>query len=159
MSVWAGKLNRMKLGDFPRLYSSLEIPETPSLNGYYRGSFVGPSWLRKLAGPGLVVSGLGSWWGKRFNGDGTAINLVQRGGKLAGKFPMALVSISSMIDVGAGLALHYETKNPFPWPYIADELRVLGPGAILGMTYVKSKMLRGLILPFLLEHQEGFDGL
>ena len=72
---------------------------------------------------------------------------------------MQLVSIASAVDENAGLALHYETKNPFPWPYIADELRTLGPGSILGMTYVKVRILNGLMLPFLLEHQEGFNGL
>jgi len=159
MSGWAEKLNQMRLGDFPGLYSSLDVPEIVSLSGYYRGSFVGPNWLQKIAGPGLVISGLGGWWGKRFNGDGTAINLVQRSGELAGKFPMQLVSIASAVDENAGLALHYETTNPFPWPYIADELRALGTGAILGITYVKVRVLNGLMLPFLLEHEEGFDGL
>jgi hypothetical protein len=159
MAGWADKLNQMRLGDFPGLYSSLEVPEITSLNGRYRGTFVGPNWLRKIAGPGLVISGLGGWWGKRFNGDGTAVNLVQRKAALAEKFPMQLVAIASAVDGSAGLALHYETANPFPWPYIADELRTLGPGAFLGMTYVKARGLRGLMLPFLLEHQEGIDGL
>ncbi|MBL7208611.1 MAG: hypothetical protein ISS52_00795 [Dehalococcoidia bacterium] len=159
MSEWSEKLNQMKLGEFRKLYGSLEYPPIPSLVGYYQGSFVGPGWLRKIAGPGLVVSGLGGWWGKRFSGDGTATNLVQRGGVLETRFPMRLVAVTSVIDENPGLALHYETDNPFPWPHIADELRQLAPGALLGMTYVKARVLRGLMLPFLLEHQEGVDGL
>jgi len=153
------KLNLMKLSDFPDFYGSLENLTISSLTGYYSGTFVGPSWLRTAAGPGLVLSGLEGWWGKFFSGDGNAINLVQRDGKLEKRFPMKLIHRDSMIDGKPGIALHYETENPFPWPYIADELRLLSPGVLLGMTYIRIRFLHGLVLPFLLQHQEQVDGL
>jgi hypothetical protein len=153
------KLNLLKLRDFPDFYGSLENPAIASLTGYYSGTFVGPRWLRAAAGPGLVLSGLRGWWGKFFSGDGNAINLVQRNGKLEKRFPMKLVQGDSMIDGKPGIALHYEIENPFPWPYIADELRLVSPGTLLGMTYIRIKPLQGLVLPFLLQHQEQVDGL
>ena len=159
MSGWSEKLNQMKLGEFPELYSSLEYPLMPSLVGGYKGTFVGPEWLRKIAAPGLVVSGLGGWWGKHFNDDGTATNLVLHSGVLETRFPMRLVTLTSVIDGKPGLALHYESDNPFPWPHITDELRQLAPGTLLGMTYIKARVFYGLMLPFLLEYQEGVDGL
>jgi hypothetical protein len=153
------ELNRLKLKDFPEIYGALENPDIASLTGYYRGTFVGPGWLRAAAGPGLVISGLRGWWGKFFSGDGNAVNLVWRDGKLEKRFPMKLIHGNSMIDGYPGLALHYETENPFPWPYIADELRILSPGTLLGMTYIRMRLLQGLVLPFLLQYQEQVNGL
>jgi hypothetical protein len=155
MSDWTAKLNGLSFRGFPELYASLEVPKISSFNGYYRGTFVGPGWLRASAGPALVISGLGGWWGKHFEGDGRAINLVGHGAKLETRFPMQLVEVTSAIDGQPGLALHYGRENPFPWPYIVDELRQLGEGAFLGMTYVDTKALRKLAFPFLLEYQEG----
>jgi hypothetical protein len=154
MMEWTDRLNKMKLREFPGLFSTLEVPGIAAFKGRYQGSFVGPAWLRKAAGPMLVFTGLGGWWGKRFKGDGSAANLVQREGQLQEKFPMSLVEITSLIDGKPGLALHYHTANPFPWPYIADELRLLSPGSYLGMTYLKIRPFHGLILPFLLEAEE-----
>jgi len=159
MSGRLDELNRLKLGDFPALYRTLKLPEVSALEGYFRGAFVGPGWLRSIAGPGLVLTGLSGWWGKYFVGDGNAINLVMRNGALEKVFPMTLVSGTSLIDGLPGLTLHYESENPFPWPYIVDELRLIEPGLLLGMTSIKAKMLRGLLLPFTLHYQEQIDGL
>jgi hypothetical protein len=159
MSDWTAKLNGLSLGEFPDLCASLKAPKISDFAGNYRGTFVGPGWLRVSAGPALAVSGLGGWWGKHFEADGRAVNLVQRGGKLEARFPMQLVEVISTFDGQPGLALHYGEENPFPWPYIVDELRQLGEGAFLGMTYVNTRALRGLAFPFLLEFQEQIHGL
>jgi len=159
MLGWPEKLNELKLRDFPNLYRSLEIPEISSMSGYYQGCFVGPRWLRTFAGPALRITGLGGWWGKYFSVDGTATNLVQFGGKLSPRLPMKLVIISAGLDGAPGLALSYDRRNPFPWPYIQDELRQLEPGILLGMTYIKTGWLKRLSLPFLLQYQEQVDGL
>ena len=158
MTGWSEKLNHMKLGQFPGLYSTLSVPDMDSMIGDYQGSFIGPKWLRLSAGPGLVVSGLKGWWGKRFHGDKTAVNLVQANGQLMTKFPMRLVAIKSLIDGKPGVALHYNSENPFPWPQIVDEIRQLNPGVFLGMTYIQMRPFCGLILPFLLEHQGNILG-
>ena len=75
------------------------------------------------------------------------------------RFPMLLVEQASYIDRRPGLALHYAPENPFPWPWIVDELRSLHPGLILGMSMVRLNPLKRLALPFVLQHQENNDGL
>ena len=159
MTNWKDRLNRMKMKNFRSLFSELTIPEKSTLDGFYIGFFVGPGWLRKTAGPLLVITGLGGWWGKRFNGDDTVINLVKKEDQLKPKFPMHLIEIPSLIDAKLGLTLKYDKRNPFPWPYITDELRQLDPGIYLGMTYVRYPPLSRIALPFLLEYQENFNGL
>jgi hypothetical protein len=159
MSEWIEKLNRLSLKECSDLFASLSVKSVPAIRGYYRGSFVGPGWLQAAGGPALGISGLGGWWGKHFEGDGTAINLVRQGGKLETRFPMCLVTVTSVIDDKPTLALNYGDGNPFPWPYILDELRQLDPNTLLGMTYVNVNLLRKLAFPFLLEFQEQVDGL
>ena len=130
------------------------MPLPSSLSGTYRGSFVGPGWLRALAGPALLISGLGGWWGKNFREDGAAVNLVQKAGGIEERFPMQLVSTTSAIDGKLTLALNYAQNNPFPWPYIVDELRQLDAETLLGMTYVNRGSLVKLAFPFLIESEE-----
>jgi hypothetical protein len=159
MTAWPQELNHYKLRQFPALYTTLALPDIPSLVGPFRGIFIGPGWLRVVAPPGLVVSGLGGWWGKYFQGDGSAINLVRRKGVLEKRLPMSLIQAPSMIDGKPGLGLHYVSENPFPWPYFVDEIRQLDADTLLGMMCAKPRLLGGLALPFLLIHQEKVDGL
>jgi hypothetical protein len=147
-------LNKLGLYDFPRLFAVLDPPPAESLRGVYKGSFVGPGWLRWLAGPLLAVSGLGGWWGKDFDDRGNAINLVMRQGHMQRRYPMLLNPGLSRLDRQPGLALRYAPDNPLPWPWIVDELRSLQPGLLLGMSMLRSPVLRWLALPFLLEAQK-----
>ena len=151
--------NSLTLKKFRNLFISLPVPEATSIRGVYRASFVGPSWLRSSAGPALVISGLGGWWGKEFHTDGTAINIVLRAGNISTRFPMKLVNTKSFIDGKDGLALHYQAGNPFPWMYIVDELRRIDDTTLLGMTLANLKGLRQLAFPFILQFQEHGHGL
>jgi hypothetical protein len=56
------QLNKLRLGEFPNLYTSLEVPTIPFLTGRFYGTFLGPGWLRAAAGSGLLISGLRGWW-------------------------------------------------------------------------------------------------
>lgn len=159
MSNWRDQLNLMKFNQFIDLFSSHSSPKSTELIGVYRGAFVGPSWLRILAGPALYITGLSGWWGKRFHADGCAFNLVLRDEELADRFPMQLIETVSALDGKPVLALHYDPGNPFPWTFIVDELRQLGTHAYLGMTYVNKGALRKLAFPFLLEYKEQDNGL
>lgn len=159
MIIQIEQLNRMSLFDFPGLFASLEPPGVDSLCGLFRGFFVGPGWLRRLAGPLLVVTGLGGWWGKEFDPQGGAINLVWRKGRIERRFPMLLVEQASYIDRKSGLTLRYAPENPFPWPFIVDELRSIQPDLVLGMTMTRLGPLQRLALPFVLQAQESVDGL
>jgi hypothetical protein len=153
------ELNRLKLGDYPGLYSTLEPPSIDSLSGYYRGSILGPKWFRSVSDLLLAITGLGGWWGKHFEENDHAINLVERGAGLQRRMPVKLVQVSSVVDNKPTLALQYIPDNPFPWPYVVDELRLIEPGILLGMMYVKIGLLRRLVSPFLLEFEEQVDGL
>jgi hypothetical protein len=153
------QLNRLGLFDFRGLFAALQPPQPGVLRGRFRGEFVGPGWLRRLAGPLLVVTGLGGWWGKDFDEQGNAVNLALREGRLERLFPMSLVEQASTIDGKPGLALHYASDNPLPWPLIVDELRSLTPQLVLGMTLADLGPLRRLALPFVLHPVEAGRGL
>ena len=127
--------------------------------GIYRASFVGPAWLRASAGPSLALGGLGGWWGKEFNPDGTAINIILHAGKFSSRFHMQLVNTKSLLDGKDGLALHYLAGSPFPWTHIVDELRRIDGTTLLGMTIPDVRGLRGLAFPFILQFQEHGYGL
>ena len=148
------ELNQYPLRKFRDLFASLSIPAAESIRGTYQAAFVGPGWLRAAAGPALVITGLGGWWGKEFHNDGTAINIVFRAGSFSTRFPMQFVCARSFIDGKDGLALHYQPGNPFPWPFIVDEIRQLDESALLGMTLAKVRGLRGLAFPFILQKQD-----
>ncbi|MBM4426400.1 MAG: hypothetical protein FJ031_04085 [Chloroflexi bacterium] len=135
------------------------MPDKTSIRGVYRAAFVGPGWLRTSAGPALALSGLGGWWGKEFSTDGTAVNIVLRAGKFSTRFPMKLVTAKSFIDGRDGLAIYYQTGNPFPWMHIVDELRQMDDGTLLGMTLANINGLRNLAFPFTLQFQEHGYGL
>jgi hypothetical protein len=152
-------LNHISLGEIRRLFSQLDPPEHSSLRGIFRGHFVGPAWFRKLGGPLLTVTGLGGWWGKDFDPQGKAVNLVLRNGAYKRIFPMYIVQQESCLDRKPGLALRYQADNPFPWPMILDELRRVDASLVLGMTLVDVGPLRRLPLPFILQSREAVDGL
>lgn len=153
------QLNELSLFSFPKLFATLDVPVPDRLQGLYQGEFVGPGWVRGLAGPLLVLTGLGGWWGKDFSPGGQAVNLVYKNERIERRFPMQLVPAVSYIDQKSGLALHYDRRNPFPWPWIVDELRSLGPDLLLGMTLVRFGPLRRLALPFTLAAREDMNGL
>lgn len=149
-------LNQLSLAAIRKWFKTLDPPAPTSLRGYYRGQFVGPGWLRATWGPLLAITGLGGWWGKDFDRDG-AINLVLRKGQYRRIFPMHFTQQTSFLDGRPGLALRYRSDNPFPWPIILDELRVIDGETLLGMSLVDFGPLRGQAFPFTLRSQEALD--
>jgi len=148
------ELNQYPIRRFRDLFTSLSIPTPASIYGKYRAEFVGPAWLRMSARPALQITGLGGWWGKEFYDDGTAINIVLRAGQFSMRFPMKFVSAKSFIDGRDGLALHYQPGNPFPWPFVVDEIRRMDESTLLGMTIANVSGLRGMAFPFILQKQD-----
>ena len=146
--------NSLSLPAFRDYFSTLAIPELAAIPGKYRAAFVGPGWLRTSAGPALALSGLGGWWGKEIQADGTAINIVLRAGTFSKCFQMKFTQEKSFIDGRAGLTLHYLPGNPFPWMYVVDEIRQVDGRRLLGMTLANLSGLRGLAFPFILEKTE-----
>lgn len=153
------ELNHLSLPALYRLFSSLQPPNQLTLKGLFKGSFVGPGWLRRLDTMLLGMSGLRGWWGKDFYGDGYAVNVKLHKGQVFRLFPMTFVEQTSYLNAQHGLALRYNPDNPFPWPLILDELRQIHPELILGMTLAPLGPLRYLALPFVLQHRESIDEL
>lgn len=143
-------LNQMSLAAFKPLFAGLEAPDPAEMHGTYRAAFVGPGWLRAIAGPGLALGGLGGWWGKQFDDRGGGVNLVQRNGRIQPTMPVALVARPSRQDRRPTMAVIYPRGSRFPWPYIVDELRTYAAGVLLGLTYANVRGLWPLAVPFLL---------
>jgi hypothetical protein len=156
-------LNGKSLAAFPPLFATLAPPALDALPGFYRGEFVGPSWLRAIAPRGLGLIHLGGWWGKELAADCTGANLVRtgprQGGILRRSFPLVITTGSSAVDGRPVVAVRYPPECPFPWPHVIDELRRLDDACILGMTIVPAGLLRRLPLPFLLIRTERPHGL
>lgn len=123
------------------------------MRGIYQSAFVGPWWLRAIAGPGLYPLGLGGWWGKQFDGHDQGSNIVRRRGRLTTRLPVTLAEAPSLIDGRPCLAVLYPSESPFPWPWVVDELRRVDDRRLLGMTLVTRSPLNKLALPFLLSHR------
>jgi hypothetical protein len=143
-------LNKQSLSYFRTLYESLAVPKADSLAGTHKSEFVGPGWLRLIAGPGLVPLGLGGWWGKKFNAQGHGMNIVKRRGELLTTMPVRVAEVTSLIDGELTLAITYERGSHFPWPWVLDEVRRLDDGTLLGMTMIAKRPFRQIALPFLL---------
>lgn len=158
MNTQVDRLNQLSLLEIHKLFRSLSPPDRAALQGLYRGIFVGPALLRCLWGPLLAITGLGGWWGKEISPE-NAINIVVRKGKYEKRFPMYFVEQTSYLDGKAGLAFRYQRGNPFPWPWIVDELRQIDAQHILGMTLAEVGPLKRLAFPFILQQQESLDGL
>jgi len=159
ISVQAQELNQQSLATFRSLFASLPAPTATSLTGTHRSEFVGPWWLRRVAGPGLVPLGLGGWWGKQFDAHGDGQNIVRRRGQLSTIMPVKLVEMKSLIDGRMGLAVSYPPGSRLPWPWVVDELRRIDESCLLGMALVKKHPLCHMALPFLLHARETPDGV
>jgi hypothetical protein len=153
------QLTKGSLLSFRTLFSSLTPPALASMQGIYQSAFVGPLWLRTIAGPGLYPVGLGGWWGKQFDGRGRGSNIVNRGGRLATKLPVTLAETPSLIDGAPCLAVIYPAESPFPWPWVIDELRTVDDRRLLGMTLVTRPPLNKIALPFMLTHRPDHHAL
>jgi hypothetical protein len=153
------QLTTGSLASFRNLFSSLESPALASIRGLYQSAFLGPWWLRTIAGPGLYPLGLGGWWGKQFDGLGQGSNIVRRRGRLSTRLPVSLAEKPSLVDGRPSLAVLYSQDSPFPWPWVIDELRLIDDRRLLGMTLVTRPPLNRLALPFLLTHRLDHDAI
>lgn len=131
-----------------RAFRSLPVPASAA--GDWRAEFAGPQWLRLLAPLGLNLSVLRGWYGKSFDDDGNAINLVRRNGQLQRVLPMRAGVRHSRLDGGLVLATHYGDDAPILLLRVSDEFRSIDQDTLLGMMTIDLPAVRGLSLPFLL---------
>ncbi|WP_205525806.1 hypothetical protein [Pyxidicoccus trucidator] len=145
---------RVRLGEWRRLFARLPTPQRESLPGRYRGEFVGPAWLRLGSPVLLAVLGMRGWWGKDFAaGAHGGVNLVRRRDGLRPSVPLLLRQGVSRADGRVGLQVEYPREAGFQWRPFVDELRWLDGHTLLALTHLELPGLRRLTLPFLL-HRE-----
>lgn len=133
-----------------RAFESMEPPDLDTLVGTYRGEYVGPAWLRRLAGPILGLTVLRGWWGKDFPSPGHCNNLVTRGGTMERVLPVDVVQAISLLDGKMSLTLAYSSDSPWPYRWVVDELRLTPAGSLLGMLVPARRGLPRFALPFML---------
>lgn len=141
------------LTKFTTLFATLDpIPET-AVAGIYRGEFVGPTWLQKIAPPGLKLLRFGGWWGKWLQENGEGNNITASNGTLHPFMPITFETRPSLLDNKLCLAILYPSQSPFPWRHVIDELRILDNGVYLGMTITNLPLVNKLPFPFILNAQ------
>jgi hypothetical protein len=128
----------------------MEPPDLDTLVGTYRGEYVGPAWLRRLAGPTLGLTVLRGWWGKEFPSPGHCENLVLQGGTIKRVLPVEVVPAVSLLDGKMGITLPYSSNSSRPYRWVVDELRRTPTGSLLGMVVPAAGWLPRLALPFML---------
>jgi hypothetical protein len=141
--------------DFRERFDTLEPPEV--LRGVWQGEPVGPGWFRIVAGPSLVIGGLGGWWGKAFDGQGGIDNVVERWGALRRTLPAEVRQAASLVDGKPCLRIAYPKGSRLPWPWIVDELRRIDEGELLGLMVLNIGWLPHLAFPFRLHVREGIE--
>lgn len=137
-----------------RQWSDLPAPSLDDLVGTWRAEFVPP--LRHIAPVGLGLIGLPRWYGKRFEWDGPqgliGTNLIRtRDGSDGEERLIMRVTLGRSTRDGLPVAVvTYATDAAPPWRWIRDELRGIGGGSVVGLSYVYAPAVRTLGLPFLL---------
>ncbi|WP_241385844.1 hypothetical protein [Rhodococcus sp. CH91] len=120
--------------------------------GTYRAVFVGPALLRVAAPRAIALGGMPRWYGKRFAGDGTAVNLLADtgGALLQEKLPMRVAIAPSWLDGHPAIVVSYGADAPVPWRWVRDEFRTLDERTLLGLTFAATPASRVLASPFTL---------
>lgn len=144
-------LNRATLADLRQAFRDAALPSLSQRSGFWRARFIGPWWLRLGGRPGVALSGLRGWQGKRFLTPETATNVLRHAHGDVEALTMLCRDAVSDLDGCPVAALSYGSAGPVPWRWVTDELRALDDRTLLGMTRIDLPGLRRLALPFLLE--------
>lgn len=144
------------LTDISDAFRSAAEPALGILVGRFRASMAGPLWMRLPAPTVVRLTGMPGWWGKEFALPGAddetlhGHNLVEGHGTLTPSLPMTARLGASRLDARAALLLTYPADTPRPWRHVTDEVRGLGDGRLLGLSY---DIVPGIPtgVPFLLE--------
>lgn len=142
---WRGSRRRIA-----RRFATLPPTDLERLTGTWRARFVGPRWVRALAGPAIAAAGMRGWAGKRVEGPDRAVNLVRRGAALVDDRPLTVRRGPSLVDGREAHLLVYPGAG-LPWRHVVDELRAVDAANVLGMTALDLPLLRRAVFPFLLE--------
>jgi hypothetical protein len=128
------------LGRLTSTFRAAPAPRQADLVGRFRGEAAGPWWVRVPAPILLGATGMPRWVGKEFIGAGTegglrCHNLVERDEGVEPSLPMSARMAPSRLDSRPTLLLTYERDAPLPWRNVTDEVRSLGSGLLLGLSF------------------------
>ncbi|MEU5840721.1 hypothetical protein [Rhodococcus sp. NPDC047139] len=119
--------------------------------GTYRAVFVGPALLRVAAPRAIALGGMPRWYGKRFSGDGSAVNLREDApGVLREVLPMRVAIAPSWLDGRPAIVVSYGADAPVPWRWVRDEFRPADERTLLGLTFAGTPASRAAASPFTL---------
>lgn len=146
------------LGAVTAWFRTAAEPVLSDLVGRHRAQTVGPFWMRLPAPLFLAATGMPGWVGKEFappsSPDADELsghNLVDDHGIAEPSLPMTARLGTSRLDGRAALVLTYAAHAPFPWRNVVDEVRSIGEGRLLGISYdIIPRVPVGV--PFLLHH-------
>jgi len=117
-------------------------PVLADLVGRHRAEMVGPFWMRRSAPLLLAATGMPGWMGKQFAAPSSADarelvghNLVDDHGIAEPSLPMTARLGTSRLDDRSAIVLTYAPDAPFPWRNVVDEVRPVGDGRLLGLSY------------------------
>jgi len=96
-------------------------PVLADLVGRHRAEMVGPFWMRRSAPLLLAATGMPGWMGKQFAAPSSA-----DARELVGH---------NLVDDRSAIVLTYAPDAPFPWRNVVDEVRPVGDGRLLGLSY------------------------
>lgn len=136
-------MSELALSGLKNLHTTFAAAPEPTLEdllGRHEAEYAGPRWIRAVGPTTMRMTGMAGWWGKEF-AVGTdplrleGANLVSRGGVIERSVPMTAQLQPSRVDGRAALVVSYPPDAPFPWRRVNDELRVVGDGILLGLTW------------------------
>lgn len=146
------------LGELRRAFRQAPAPELELLIGVHEGQFAGPIWMRVSGAPTMVLTGMPKWCGKRFRAPALGATSLEGENLLRGddgrvsSIPLTVEVGPSRVDGLPALVVSYPTDARWPWRGVTDELRSLGDGTLLGLTFGLMPAFFGGV-PFLLHRQ------
>ena len=130
-------------------------PRLDMLVGTHQAWVAGPPWLRAATQQLLDRTGMPGWWGKQFDAaePGTSVlvgrTLTGPPPGLSSSLPMTARAGPSRLDGRPALLLGYPPEAGRLWRAVADEVRVVEDGLLIGLSFVDALPLPWG-LPFLL---------
>lgn len=127
------------LGELTAAFRAAREPTPAELVGRFRAEAAGSWWMRVPAPVLLAATGMAGWVGKELVvADADVLgchNLVERDGRVEPSLPLSARIAPSRLDSRPALVLAYANDAPWPWRNVTDEVRSLGSGRLLGLSF------------------------
>jgi hypothetical protein len=122
-----------------RLFRTGGCPDLAQVTGRLKAELAGPALVRIVAPIAFRLTGLEDWWGKDLMpvGESGALTGFNLAGPAGERTTLALRAKQgpSRLDGRPAVIVSYPADAPWPWRRVADELRILPDGTVLGLTF------------------------